>query len=182
MSPLSDSHLDSGSQHFICRKPSIEHKTDMFPLKFWQMSPIEWFILWAQAHNISYVGNFSKEALSGQWTMNNHVGPVTEIGKCTSPSKEMNQLQKTIWGEEIFALKFGLENSGNGGTLQVLATTCHTADTCRHRFSKDLCRIRGHVSMTNKNWQRRQREMACVCLDHTKASCLYAQVLTVCLQ
>jgi hypothetical protein len=49
-----------GSQHFICRKLSIEHKTDMFPLKFWQMSPIEWFILWAQAHNISYVGNFLK--------------------------------------------------------------------------------------------------------------------------
>jgi hypothetical protein len=119
-----------------------------------------------------------------KWTMNNEQPccPVTEIGKCTSPSKEMNQLQKTIWGEEIFTLKFGLENSGNGGTLQVLATTCHTADTCRHRFSKDLCRIRGHVSMTNKNWQRRQREMACVCLDHTKASCLYAQVLTVCLQ
>lgn len=173
ISPLSDSHLDSGSQHFICRKLSIEHKTDMFPLKFWQMSPIEWFILWAQAHNISYVGNFLKnfkrthflikifdrchhlvihsltqakpralyllnawlaetvrwlwEVPDGtnvmksycwglmergpKWTMNNEQPCclVTEIGKCTSPSKEMNQLQKNNlrWGDICSQVWFG---------------------------------------------------------------------------
>lgn len=72
-------------------------------------------------------------------------------------------------------LKFGLETSGNG-TLQVLATTCHAADTCRHRFFKHLCRIRGHLSMTNKI-DKEDKENGLVCLDHTKASCCMLRYL-----